>query len=249
MARLTWGASPRRSEVTPITRPAVSTSAAPPKAALCGITMKARSSMYSHAAANDRTDCTWLAVATRSPSSETPTVPVGAPAATARESPRVAARHGAAPRTRGAEGGRRPRAGALQAGDSDAGLEIEPGQPRGHLAAVTKRDLDALGVEQQVAHRQDIALVGVEDDPAARALDSERGRGRPVGLDLDPDADHRGLDPADLARQRGHPGGLEAAVDVARSGGSDGGEGDAQQRHRDPGESGATHADHLPAHY
>src|ERR1700730_11024297 len=51
---------------------------------------------------------------------------------------------------------------------------------------------------------------------------------------------------------RGTPtsrGGAEAAVDAPRSGGGNGGEGDAQQRHRDPGESGATHADHLPAHY
>src|SRR4029434_5599120 len=97
MARLTWGASPRRSEVTPITLPAAFTSAAPPNAELYGATMKARSSMYSHAAANDRTDSTRLGVETRSPSSVTPTVPVTSPAATLFESPSVAAGHGPRP--------------------------------------------------------------------------------------------------------------------------------------------------------
>ena len=59
--------------------------------------MKARSSMYSQEAANGRTACTRLGVATRAPSSDTPTVPVASPAATAVESPRAAAGQGPGP--------------------------------------------------------------------------------------------------------------------------------------------------------
>src|SRR6266851_410212 len=228
MARFTWGASPRRSEVTPITLPAALTSAAPPKAALYGVTMKARSSMYSQAAANGRTAWMRLGVATRSPASDTPTVPVVSPTATVVEFPR---------------GRGRPRAAPLEPGHADPDLEIEPDEAGGHLAAVTERDLDARGVEEDIAHGQHVALVGVEDDAAAPALDAERGRRRPAARDLHADAHHRRLDAADLGGQRGHLAGIEAAVRVAGRGRRR--ENQAQQGDGSPGDRRARHDGYL----
>jgi len=86
-----------------------------------------------HAAANDRTDCTRLAVP-QVASSETPRAG-GVAAATARESPRW------------------PRQGRRLQAATPMPLEIEP-VSRAAPCGVTKRDLDPLRVEQEVAHRQ-----------------------------------------------------------------------------------------------
>ena len=97
IARFVYGASPSRSEVTPITAPAESTSAAPPKAGLEGDTTKARSSMYSHAAENGRTASSRPARALSRPSSATPTVPTTSPDAALVESPSAATGQGPGP--------------------------------------------------------------------------------------------------------------------------------------------------------
>ena len=151
----------------------------------------------------------------------------------------VAGRH----RRRIAQGRGRPRAAPLEPGHADPDLEIEPDEPGGHLAPVAERDLDARGVEQDIAHGQEVALVGVEDDAAAPALDAERGRRRPVARDLHADAHHRRLDAADLGGQRGDLAGIEAALGVAGRGRR--GQGQGKQGDGGPADRHARHGGYL----
>src|SRR2546422_2233263 len=97
MARFTCGGSPSLSDATPMTSPAVLTTALPPHAGLDGDTMKARSSMYSQKLEKRLTACTEPVTWTRSLSSSTPTVPVSIPLVTSRDSPSRAAGHGPSP--------------------------------------------------------------------------------------------------------------------------------------------------------
>jgi hypothetical protein len=93
-------------------------------------------------------------------SSSTPTVPVRAPATTARESPSAATGQGPSP---------------LELHDAEPGVEIEAHHARADGAAVAGLRLDLDRVEQEVAHRDRVAA-RIEDHRAAEATAAQTRR-------------------------------------------------------------------------
>src|SRR5262245_11184434 len=102
-------------------------------------------------------------------------------------------------RVRVTEGRGRPRTGALELHDAEAGVEVEAHYARGHGAPVTPLRLDRDRVQQQVAHRDHVAAL-IEDHAAAETAAAEPG-GR-VGLLIvaHVQRDDRGLDAPDEGR-------------------------------------------------
>jgi len=157
MARFTKGASPGRSETTPTSGRIRPPARCRPHEETAGVTMNARSSMYSHDAENRRR-----------PRSCSP------PARGRRPRHADRARAGAGHHVaRVAEAGGRPRPRAREAHHPRAPSRDRCDEQRGHHAAVAQLRLDGLGVDDEIADGDHVAA-RVEDHAAADAARASR---------------------------------------------------------------------------